>query len=124
MYPEYDLSFALPFGAKRVALFFQVGEFFLDLADDLVPRGDLVVAAVAHVETEDIRTGLVQGLDGVIVAGGRAQHGHDLNSAITDHATIAPLDVCYRKRTPNGVLNEFPSGRNATNEALKAMTGL
>ena len=42
-------------------------QILFDLADDLVTCTDIVMGAVAHVQTEHIRTGLVQGADHRIV---------------------------------------------------------
>ena len=59
---------------------------FLDLADDHVPRPDIVVRPVRHVQAEHVCPGLEQRSDGRVVAGGWAERGHDLHIPKASHA--------------------------------------
>ncbi len=58
----------------------------LDLTDDGMARGLLGMGAVAHVQAEHIGPCLKQRADHFIVAGGRAQSGHDLYVPKASHA--------------------------------------
>ena len=60
-------------------------ELDLDLADDPVAGGDVLVGAMAHVEAEDIGARLVQGADHLLGGGGGAERGHDLDVAMASH---------------------------------------
>src|SRR6056297_526352 len=82
----------------------QIGEdgdgavhFRLDLADDAVALGDLVVLAVAHVEAEHVCARLMQRTDGGIVRRGGAERGHDLDIAVPSHLLSSCWSWnCYR----------------------------
>src|SRR6056297_2135349 len=60
-------------------------QILFDLANDAVTLGDLAMFAMAHVEAKDIRSGLVQGADRVVIRRGGAKRGHDLDIAVASH---------------------------------------
>ena len=64
---------------------YRARELVFDLTYNLVTLGDLVMAAVAHVQAEHIRAGFVQSLDGFIGARSWAQSGHDFHISLTSH---------------------------------------
>ena len=69
-------------------------ELRLDLADQRVPAGDVLVGAVAHVEAEDVRAGEEQAADHLVAVGGRAEGRDDLDVALAaerGHARAIPI---------------------------------
>src|SRR5690606_8182236 len=59
--------------------------FRLDLANRGVASAVIVMAAMAHVQTKDIRTGVEQRPDHLLAAGGWAKRGHDFHVAMSSH---------------------------------------
>ena len=77
--------------------------FLFDLADDAVFVAYLFVAAMAHIQPEDIRPGAVQGRDHFPRGGSRPQGGHDLyvphpshvisSSTVTTSTPLCAIDT-------------------------------
>ena len=58
----------------------------LDLADDVIARLVILMAAMAHVQAEHVGTGIEQGADGIIVGGRWPQRRHDLHITVASHS--------------------------------------
>ena len=74
--------------------------FVLDFPDDPVLLTDLLVAAVAHVQTKDIRTCFMQCTDHLACLRGRPKGGHDLYIAQTSHICSFVSYVAPRAMLP------------------------
>ncbi len=72
----------------------RAAEITLDLADHLVAGAVLVMGAMRHVDAKDIRAGLEQFSDHVIVVRRRPEGGHDLYVSMALHAQSFEYAPC------------------------------
>ena len=80
----------------------------LDLTDDHVAGTDVIMGAMRHIQAEHIGPGFEQRTDRLVVAGGRAQGGHDLYVPKASHMPRS-FDK-YRHRGGPPVLWRKPIG--------------